>query len=111
LAQYRYPKNKTSAEAGAFALIEFLKNALEPVPTCNDRITVKDWMEKFTHIEGNPRGARNMAENRPYSVNTIKRYECLYRLYLKDDPSESSTWQRWRKRTLSSLLAEWLNPE
>lgn len=86
LAQYRYPKTKSAAEAGVFALIEFLKKATEPVHISTDRITVKDWMEKFTRIEGNPRGARNLAENRPYSVNTIKRYECLYRLYLKDDP-------------------------
>jgi hypothetical protein len=57
LAHCRYPKNKTTAEAGAFALIEFLKKSDEPLRTPVDRITVRAWLEKFTHVEGNPKAA------------------------------------------------------
>jgi hypothetical protein len=39
-------------------------------------------MEKSTKIAGNPRGARIVAKNRPYSINTIIRYEGLYRIYI-----------------------------
>jgi integrase/recombinase XerD len=86
LAQYREPKSQSFAEAGAFAFIEYLKKAEEPVQVATDRITVGAWMEKFTRMAGNPRGARIVAENRPYSINTIIRYECLYRVWIKDDP-------------------------
>jgi integrase len=86
LAQYRNPKTKSAAEAGAIALIEFLKNTHEPLHTHTDKIRVGAWLEKFTAVEGNPRAARNIARNRPYSVNTINRYEGLYRLYIKGDP-------------------------
>jgi hypothetical protein len=40
LAQFRYPKTKAAAQAGAFALIEFLKRADEPIRTPTDLITV-----------------------------------------------------------------------
>ncbi|MHB9292515.1 hypothetical protein Holit_01613 [Hollandina sp. SP2] len=82
LAQYRYPKTKSAA----FALIEYLKKADEPVRILTDTILIGAWLKKFTCIEGNPRSARNIAKNRPYSVNTITRYEGHYRIYIKDDP-------------------------
>jgi hypothetical protein len=75
LAHCRCPKNKTTAEAGAFALVEFLKKTDEPLRTPVDRITVGAWLEKFTHVEGNPKAALNEAKNRPYSINTIIRHE------------------------------------
>ncbi|GHU58627.1 hypothetical protein FACS189444_2590 [Spirochaetia bacterium] len=86
LAQYRYPKSKSSAKAGAFAFIEYLKKSdkLARLPT--DQIQVGAWIEKFTRIEGNPRGARVIAKSRPYSLNTIIGYESLYRVWIKDDP-------------------------
>jgi hypothetical protein len=90
LAQFRHPKNKSAAEAAAFALIEFLKSAAKPARASTDNIRVGAWLEKFTSIEGNPRAARNIAKNRPYSVNTIIRYEGLYRLYAKDAPFSRS---------------------
>lgn len=86
LAQYRYPKTKSAADAGAFALIEYLKKAEDPVRVPTDNILIGAWLEKFTRIEGNPRAARNIAKNRPYSVNTIIRYEGFYRVYIKGDP-------------------------
>jgi integrase len=87
LAQFRNPKNKAAAQAGAFALIEFLKNVHEPARESSDnRITVGAWLEKFTRLEGNPRSARNIARSRPYSIKTIGRYEGLYRNYIKNDP-------------------------
>jgi integrase len=86
LAQFRYPKTKSAAEAGAFALIEFLKKSPEPSRVSTDRIEVGAWLKKFTMIEGNPRSARVIARNRPYSVNTINRYEGLFRVYIDGDP-------------------------
>jgi integrase len=68
------------------ALIEFLKKADDPVRVPTENILIGAWMEKFTHIEGNPRAARNVARNRPYSLSTVMRYEGLYRLYIKGDP-------------------------
>jgi hypothetical protein len=87
LAQHRYPKTKAAAEAGALALIGFLKNSSEPVMAATDKVRVGAWLEKFTFLEGNPRAARNIAKSRPYSVNSIIRYEELFRLYVKEDPS------------------------
>jgi integrase/recombinase XerD len=86
LAQFRNPKNKASAQAGAFALIEFLKKAQESFRVPTDRIEVGAWLKKFTMLEGNPRSARIIAKNRPYSVNTINRYEGLFRVYIDGDP-------------------------
>jgi integrase len=73
------------AEAGALALIGFLKNGGPPARIPTDNITVGAWLEKFTSIEGNPRSARNVAKNRPYSMNTIIRYEGLWRVHIKGD--------------------------
>ena len=86
LAQHRLPQTKTAAQAGALALIEFLKKTDEPIRTPVDRISVGAWLEKFTRMEGNPKAALNEAKNRPYSLNTISRYEGLYRVYIKNDP-------------------------
>jgi hypothetical protein len=86
LAQFRNPKNKASAQAGAFALIEFLKKSQEPSRVSTDKIEVEAWLQKFTMIEGNPRSARVIAKNLPYSVNTINRYEGLFRVYIDGDP-------------------------
>ncbi|GHV79844.1 hypothetical protein AGMMS49944_16350 [Spirochaetia bacterium] len=86
LAQYRDPQNKSAANAGAFALIEHLKKAEGQSRLPSDQIQVGAWLEKFTRIEGNPRGARIIAKSRPYSINTIIRYESLYRVWIKDDP-------------------------
>ena len=49
LAQYRNPKNKTMAEAGVYALIQYLKqeqetNDTKRIPT--EDITVKAWIER-----------------------------------------------------------------
>jgi hypothetical protein len=86
MAQHRSPKTRTAAQAGALALIEFLKKTDEPIRPPVDRISVGAWPEKFTRVEGNPKAALNEAKNRPYSLNTINRYEGLYRTYIKSDP-------------------------
>jgi len=88
LAQYRFPKSKAVADAGALALVELLKNAEAPVNLRDspEKITVGNWLKKFTVAEESPRAARLLAKNRPYSVNTLIRYEILYRLHIKDDP-------------------------
>jgi hypothetical protein len=71
LAQYLYPKTKPAAEAGAFALIEYLKKIGEPVRISTQKITVGVWLEKFIQLDENPRAARNLARNRPYSPQYI----------------------------------------
>jgi hypothetical protein len=86
LSQFRYPKTKAAAEAGTLALIEFLKNTAESVSLSTDTIRVGARLEKFTSLEGKPRAARNVAKNRPYSINTIVRYAGLYSCYIKGDP-------------------------
>jgi hypothetical protein len=71
LAQYREPKTKAAAEAGAVALIQYLKNQQETAAVSRvstDNITAGAWLEKFTNIETSPRTARNAAKNRPYSL-------------------------------------------
>jgi hypothetical protein len=67
------------------ALIEFLKNTAEPVSLLSDTIRVGAWLEKFVSLEGNLRTARNVAKNRPYSLNTIIRYAGLYNCYIKGE--------------------------
>jgi len=88
LAQYRSPRSKAVADAGALALVELLKNAEAPVVLRGspEKITVGDWLKKFTVAEESPRAARLLAKNRPYSVNTLIRYEILYRLHIREDP-------------------------
>ncbi|MDR2608186.1 MAG: site-specific integrase [Treponema sp.] len=85
-AQYRYPRTKSAAEAGAFALIEYLKRTGEPVRISTQKITVGAWLEKFIQLDGNPRAARNLAKNRPYSPQSVNRLKGLYENHMKDDP-------------------------
>ena len=49
-------------------------------------ITVGDWLEKFTAMTTSPRTGINVAENRPYSVATIKGYKKEFDLHIKNDP-------------------------
>ena len=85
LAHYRVPKNRAAAEAGALALVSFLKKPQAAIKAVTEQITVGEWLKKFTSIEESPKAARNVAKNRPYSVNTIIRYEGLYRVYIQGD--------------------------
>jgi ribonucleotide reductase alpha subunit len=62
-------------EAGAFALVEYLKKKLEEGTAQRVRvedITVGAWIEKFTAIETSPRTGINASRNRPYSPDTVK---------------------------------------
>jgi integrase len=88
LAQYRYPKTKSAAEAGAFALINYLKKKQdEGVQYIKaEDITVGKWAEKFTSMETSPRTGINAHKNRPYSPATVNCYYSYYSLHLKDDP-------------------------
>jgi integrase len=92
LAQYRNPKTKSAAQAGAFALIQHLKKELEEnnarrAPS--DNITVGEWIEKFTDIETSPRTGRNAAKNRPYSPDTLDTYRTYFNAHIKGDPLAS----------------------
>jgi integrase len=89
LAQHRSPKTKATAEAAAFALINFLKKKQEEGSARRviiADITVGDWLEKFTRLETSPRTGINASKNRPFSVDTIGAYRCLFTCHIKDDP-------------------------
>jgi integrase/recombinase XerD len=89
LAQYRYPKNKSAADAGVIALIQHLNQELEAnnarrVPP--ESITVGEWAGKFIDYETSPRTGRNASKNRPYSPGTLDTYKTYYNAHIKDDP-------------------------
>ena len=89
LAMYRNPKTKSAAEAGAVALIAYLKKKQEEGGACRvavSDITVGDWIEKFTRIETSPRTSINNSKNKPYSVDSVENYLGYYTLHLKGDP-------------------------
>jgi integrase/recombinase XerD len=90
LSNYRNPNSKPAAKASAQVLIAFLKK-MQETEGCARRvqtedITVGDWLEKFTSIKTSPRAGINAAENRPYSVATLKGYKKDFDLHVKDDP-------------------------
>jgi hypothetical protein len=89
LSSYRNPKTKSSAKAGALALINYLKKEMEDgsarcVP--KEDITISAWIEKFTAIETSPRTGINAFKNRPNSLNTLDAYHSYYNCHIKDDP-------------------------
>jgi hypothetical protein len=89
LAKYRNPKTKAAAEAGAFALIQFLKaSSMEGMGhrIRSDDMSVGSWIEKFTTMVTSPRRGRNAARNRPYSPDTLDTYKSYYNAHIKDDP-------------------------
>jgi integrase/recombinase XerD len=84
LAIHYNPKTKVAAETGALALVSFLKNAGAPVHRGD--FLVGDWLRLFTSMAESPKGARNIAENRPYSEQSVDRLKCLYDVHMKADP-------------------------
>jgi len=89
LANYRYPRSKPDAKAGAYALIQFLKKKQEEGSArrvATDDITVGEWVKKFIEIETSPRTGINASKNRPYSLNTLDTYKSNYTCHIKDDP-------------------------
>jgi integrase/recombinase XerD len=90
LSNYRNPQTKPEAKANVRTLIAFLKNKLEDGVSARrvvvEDITVGDWLLKFTAMETSPRTGINAAENRPYSVATLKGYKKEFQCHIKDDP-------------------------
>jgi len=84
LATYCFPKTKAAAENGAMALIAFLKNA--GVAIQKKDYMVGDWLRLFTSISDSPKGARNIAENSPYSEQSVDRLRGIYDVHMKNDP-------------------------
>jgi hypothetical protein len=80
------PKTKATAEAGALALIAFLKNADTRATTLKGDSLAGNWLRLFCSITESPKGARNVAENRPYSEQSVDRLKSLYEIHMKDDP-------------------------
>jgi hypothetical protein len=89
LAQYRNPKTKSAAEAGAVALIAYLKKKQSEGGAWRARaedITVGAWIEKFTKLETSPRTGVNASRNRPYSPDTVETYRGYHNTHIKGDP-------------------------
>jgi len=90
LSNYQNPKTKPEAKANVQALIAFLKKSLEAGESAKrvqtEDIIVGEWLEKFTAIETSPRTGINAAENRPYSVATLKGYKKDFECHIKNDP-------------------------
>ncbi|MDR0451733.1 MAG: tyrosine-type recombinase/integrase, partial [Treponema sp.] len=89
LAQYRNPKNKSAADAGVIALIQYLNRETEANGARRvlpEGVTVGDWAGKFTDYETSPRTGRNASKNRPYSPGTLDTYKTYYNAHIKDDP-------------------------
>jgi integrase len=90
LANHRNPKTKPAAEAGAFALISYLKKKQEEEGSARHiapiNITVGAWLEKFTYIETSPRTGINASKNRSFSVDTLDGYRCMFTCHIKYDP-------------------------
>jgi hypothetical protein len=89
LATFRNPNTIPAAEAGAFALIEFLKNRQKEggtIRVSTEDITVGAWLKKFTTIDTSPRTGINASKNRPYSPDTLLDYKSYYDCHVKDDP-------------------------
>ena len=90
LIAYKNPKSTPEAKASVRALIAYLKKKQEEEGSARriktDDISVHDWLEKFTTLETSPRTGINAAENKPYSVATIKGYKKEFERHIKDDP-------------------------
>jgi len=87
LAVYSNPKSKPAADAGATALIDYLKKKQdEGTKKTIEDITVGAWIEKFTSVETSPRAGLNISKSRPYSPDTVDTYRCYYLNHVKNDP-------------------------
>jgi len=90
LVIHSQPKTKAAADAGAIALIEYLKKKQHEGSAHNssrvEYITVGAWLEKFTAVETSPRTGINASKNRPYSPNTVDSYRCYFTNHIKGDP-------------------------
>jgi integrase len=85
LLAYSNPKTDSAAEAGAVALIIFLKNTdNRAVKKC--KIRVGEWLRLFTSIAESPKGARLIAKNDPYSEHSVDRLKGIYETHMKEDP-------------------------
>ncbi|MDR1301598.1 MAG: hypothetical protein LBK43_03905 [Treponema sp.] len=63
LAIYRYPRNKSEAERGTLALIQYLQHNHDDVPIAKKDILVEIWLKKFITLDDNPRAARLIGLN------------------------------------------------
>ena len=88
LINHSNPKTKVAAEAGAFALITYLKKRQDEGNSrrvVTEDITVGAWLERFTAIETSPRTGINASRNRPYSPDTVETYLDYYNAHIKKD--------------------------
>jgi integrase len=85
LIAHSNPQTKSDARASARALINFLKTASTAPVTKNDYL-VGEWLRLFTSITESPKGARNVAENNPYSEQSVDRLKGIYDVHMKGDP-------------------------
>jgi integrase len=78
----------TAARNSVEALIGFLKNQLQQsiFSGSTDNVKTRQWLERFTALDDNPRAARIMGAGSPYSIGTIEMYREVYKKHIKDDP-------------------------
>jgi integrase len=86
LVIYYNPKTKAAAEAGALAPIAFLKNADTRAAALRGDYPVGNWLRLFCSVTESPKGTRNVAENRPYSEQSVDRLKSLYETHMQNDP-------------------------
>jgi hypothetical protein len=86
LAIHYNPKTKAVAEIGALALISFLKSSNTLAAAAKEDCSFGSWIRLFCSITESPKGARNVAENRPYSIQSVDRLKSLYETHMRDDP-------------------------
>ena len=89
LAPFRDPKTATARENAVKALILYLQKKKEEGNVQRvtvEKITVGEWVKKYTTLETSPRTAKNASANMPYSLATLKGYLKNYNAHVKDDP-------------------------
>jgi integrase len=84
LAIHWNPKTRAAAKAATLALIAFLKNGSGVVHDSD--VSVGEWLRRFTSIAESPKGARLIAENSPYSQQSVDRLKGIYEVHMKGDP-------------------------
>ncbi|MDR2516482.1 MAG: hypothetical protein LBC88_03765 [Spirochaetaceae bacterium] len=85
LSRFRNPRTKSAAEAGAFALVGYLKRKMEAGTVRKVRsedVSVGAWIEMFTSYETSPRTGINASVNRTFA-GVIIFIRMAFRVYQK----------------------------
>jgi integrase len=86
LAIHSNPKTRSAAKASGRALVNFLMNSGTVTPVKKKDYAVGEWLRLFTSVTESPKGARNVAENNPYSEHSVDRLKGIFDVHMKSDP-------------------------